>query len=54
MCAYLSRTEDECSHAMNQAVKEAWGKKSNNYDQMKLIACMLQKESVMYKKQCIT
>ena len=40
MCAYLSKTEDECSHAMNQAVKEAWGKKSNNYDQMKLIAQM--------------
>ena len=32
MCAYLSMTEDECSHAMNQAVKEAWENKSNNYD----------------------
>ena len=36
--AYLSMTEDECSHAMNQAVKEEWENKSNNYDQMKLIA----------------
>ena len=38
MCAYLSKTEDQCSHAMNLAVKEAWESNSNNYDQMKLIA----------------
>ena len=31
-------TEDECSHAMNRAVKEAWENKSNNYDYMKLIS----------------
>ena len=36
--AYLSKKEDECSHAMTQAVKEAWQSKSNNYDQTKLIA----------------
>ena len=38
MCAYLSKIKDECSNAMSQAVKEAWENKSNNYDQMKLIA----------------
>ena len=32
MYAYLSMTEDKCSHAMNQAVKQAWENKSNNYD----------------------
>ena len=36
ICAYLFKTEDECSHAINQAMKEAWENKSNNYDQMKL------------------
>ena len=38
MCTYLSKIKDECSNAMSQAVKEAWENKSNNYDQMKLIA----------------
>ena len=38
MCPNLSRTGNECSHAVNQAVKAAWGNKSSNYDRMKLIA----------------
>ena len=35
MCAYLSKTEDECSHAMNQEFNEAMTSKLTNYDQMK-------------------
>ena len=38
MCAYLSKTEDECSHAINQAFNEAMTSKLTNYDQMKSIA----------------
>ena len=38
MCAYLSKIKDECSNAMSQAVNKGWENKSNNYDQMKLIA----------------
>ena len=38
MCAYLSKSEDECSHAMKQAVKGAFEKKFDNYNQKNLIA----------------
>ena len=38
MCAYLSKTEDECSHALNQAFNEAMALKLTNYDQMKSIS----------------
>ena len=38
MCAYLSKTENEYSHAMNQAFNEAMTSKLANYDQMKSIA----------------
>ena len=48
MCAYLSKIKDECSNAMSQAVKEAWENKSNNYDQMKLIA-----RAYASKRECI-
>ena len=34
---YLSKTENECSHAMTKAVKEAWHKSFNKYEQMSLI-----------------
>ena len=38
MCAYLPKSEDECSLAMKEAVEDAFEKKLNNYNQMKLIA----------------
>ena len=38
MSIYLSITEDECSHAMNQVFNEAMASKLTNYDQMKSIA----------------
>ena len=37
MCVYLSKTEEECSHAMNQAFNEAMASSRTNYDQMKSI-----------------
>ena len=36
--AYLSKTEDECSHAMNQTFNEAITSNLTNYDQVKSIA----------------
>ena len=38
MCTYFTKYEDECSHAMKQAVQDAFEKKFDNYNQMKLIA----------------
>ena len=39
MCAYLSKVEDECSHAMNYAFKKADAANYSKYEQMRLIAC---------------
>ena len=47
MCAYLSKSEDECSLTMKQAVEDAFEKKLNNYNQMKLIAC-----SYINRREC--
>ena len=38
MYAYLSKSENECSVAMKQAVRDAFKKELNNYEQMKLVA----------------
>ena len=38
MCAYLSKTENKCSHVMNNAFNEAMTWNLTNYDQMKSIA----------------
>ena len=38
MCAYLSKSENECSVAMKQAVRDAFEKELSNYEQMKSVA----------------
>ena len=38
MCLYLSKSEDELTQAMTQAVKVAFGKNLDNYEQMKSVA----------------
>ena len=38
MCSYLSKSEDECSQAMSQAVKEAFEHNLDSYQQMKSVA----------------
>ena len=38
MCEYLSKSEDECSHAMQEALKDVFSKNLDNYNQMKSIA----------------
>ena len=38
MCVYLSKSEDKCSQAMSQALKEVFEDKLDNYQQMKSVA----------------
>ena len=38
MCQYFSKTEDECSQAMKQASKKAFGKNMHHLDTMRAIA----------------
>ena len=38
MCAYLSKAEDEVSHAMTQAVQDAFENGGDKYEQMKSVA----------------
>ncbi|XP_066915086.1 uncharacterized protein [Clytia hemisphaerica] len=38
MCAYLSKSEDEVSHAMTQAVQDAFENGGDKYEQMKSVA----------------
>ena len=38
MCAYLSKSESECSVAIKQAVQDAFEKELENYWQMKSVA----------------
>ena len=47
MCAYLSKSDDECSQAMSQAVKEAFEDKLDNYQQMNLVA-----QTYVNKREC--
>ena len=47
MCSYLSKSEDECSQAMSQAVKEAFEHNLDNYQQMKSVA-----HSYVNKREC--
>ena len=47
MCSYPSKSEDECSQAMSQAVKEAFEHNLDNYQQMKSEA-----HSYVIKREC--
>ena len=38
MCAYLSKSESECSVVMKQAAQDAFEKELNNYEHMKSVA----------------
>ena len=37
MYAYLSKTDDSCSNAMKQALRESIKKRQNNFDQMQKV-----------------
>ena len=47
MCTYLSKSEDECSQAMSQALKESFEDKLDNYQQMKSVA-----QTYLNKREC--
>ena len=47
MCAYLSKSEDECSQARSQALKEAFEDKLDNYQQLKSVA-----QTYVNKREC--
>ena len=38
MCVYLSKSEDQCTHAMSKAVKDVFEKNLDNYEQIKSVA----------------
>ena len=47
MCAYLSKSEDECRQVISQTVKEAFEDKLDNYQQMKSVA-----QTYVNKREC--
>ena len=47
MFAYLSKTEVECSHAMNEGLRNVFGRELDNYEQMKPLAY-----SYLRKREC--
>ena len=53
MCAYLSKSEDECSLAMTQAVKDAFEKELDNHDQMKSVANVYLNKRECSVQECV-
>ena len=54
MCAYMSKSESECSLAMKQAFRDAFEKELNSYEEIKLVAnaCINKKECDIYECDC--
>ena len=53
MCAYLSKSENECSDAMKQAVRDAFEKVFKNYDQLKSFANAYINKSKCSIQECV-
>ena len=47
ICTYLSKSENECSVVMKEAVKDAFEKELSSYEQMKSVA-----NAYIHKKEC--
>ena len=47
MCAFLSKSEDECSLAMTQAIKDSFERELDSHDQMRSVA-----NTYLNKKEC--
>ena len=47
MCAYMSKSESECSLELKQAVRDAFEKELNSYEEMKLVA-----NACINKREC--
>ena len=55
MCAYLSKSEDECVKAMSEAMKDEFVKELDNYEQMKSVAqTYINNKNMVYKNVFIT
>ena len=53
MCAYLFRSEDECSLAMIQAVRDAFEKELDNHEQMKSVANVYLNKRECSVQECV-
>ena len=53
MCAYLSKSEDECSLAMTQAVRDAFEKELDNHEQMKSVANVYLNKRECSVQECV-
>ena len=53
ICAYLSKSGDECTQAMSQAVKDAFEKDLDNYEQMKSVAYAYTNKRECSVKECV-
>ena len=53
VCAYLSKSEDECSLAMTQAVRDAFEKELDNHEQMKSVANVYLNKRECSVQECV-
>ena len=53
VCAYLSKSEDECSLAMTQAVRDAFEKELDNLEQMKSVANVYLNKRECSAQECV-
>ena len=53
MCAYLSKSEEECSLAMTQAVTDAFEKELDNHEQMKSVANVYLNKRECSVQECV-
>ena len=53
MSVHLSKSENECSVAMNQAVRDAFKKELNTYEQMKSVANAYINEKECSIQECV-
>ena len=53
MCVYLSKSEDECSLAMTQALRDAFEKDLDKHEQMKSVANVYLNKRVCSVQECV-
>ena len=53
VCAYLSKSKDECTQAMSQVVKDAFEKNLDNYEQIKSFAYVYTNKRECSIQECV-
>ena len=53
MCAYLSKSEDECSIAMTEAVRDAFERELDNHEQMRSVANAYLNKKICSIQECV-